>query len=150
LLDALGDEINELRMLPLPEGLLANELIEVIDQERIMPGITWVGKFAEDFPFLDHHSTKKEKSEDKFFTNHQHIYVKANKKSLAFLSNFDSAKTIDQPFLQYNNIRYTFIVGLFKAYHLWENEYGAFEEHLSKISTGYIWNTYKQLTQDFL
>jgi len=70
LLDKLGDEINELRMLPLPIGLLANELIEVIDQERIMPGITWVGKFAEDFPFLDHHSTKKEKSEDKFTTNH--------------------------------------------------------------------------------
>jgi hypothetical protein len=26
-----------------------------------MPGITWIGKFAEDFPFLDHHSTLKEK-----------------------------------------------------------------------------------------
>lgn len=56
------EELEELRMLPLPYGLLANELVEVIDQERIMPGITWIGKFAEDFPFLDHHSTLKEKS----------------------------------------------------------------------------------------
>jgi len=35
-----------------------------------MPGITWVAKFAEDFPFLDHHSTKKEKIGEEFFTNH--------------------------------------------------------------------------------
>jgi hypothetical protein len=48
-------------MLPLPYGLLAHELIEVIDNERLMPGISWVGKFAEDFPFLDHHSNHKEK-----------------------------------------------------------------------------------------
>jgi hypothetical protein len=55
------EELEELRMLPLPYGLLANELVEVIDQERVMPGITWIGKFAEDYPFLDHHSTLKEK-----------------------------------------------------------------------------------------
>lgn len=129
-------------MLPLPVGLLANELIEVIDQERIMPGITWVGKFAEDFPFLDHHSTKKEKNED-FFTSHQHIYIHANKESLNLLSKFPSAHSTDQSFLQYNNIRYTFIVGLFKAYQLYEDETGDFEQHLSRISSSYIWNTYK-------
>jgi hypothetical protein len=46
-------------MLPLPYGMLANELVEVIDQERIMPGMTWIGKTAEDFPFLDLHSSTK-------------------------------------------------------------------------------------------
>ena len=29
----LGDQLDELRMLPLPYGLLAHELIEVLDQE---------------------------------------------------------------------------------------------------------------------
>jgi hypothetical protein len=57
----IGDELDELRMLPLPYGLLGHELIEVLDQERYLPSITWIGKFAEDFPFLDHHSMNKEK-----------------------------------------------------------------------------------------
>jgi len=81
------EELEELRMLPLPFGLLANELVEVIDQERIMPGITWIGKFSEDYPFLDHHSTLKEKASlpladprapPKEITNpHQHVYTVA-------------------------------------------------------------------------
>jgi hypothetical protein len=29
-----------------------------------MPGMTWIGKFAEDFPMLDHHSTQKEKNKE--------------------------------------------------------------------------------------
>ena len=64
----LGDQLDELRMLPLPYGLLAHELIEVLDQERYLPGITWVGKFGEEFPFLDHHSMKKEK--DNYESSH--------------------------------------------------------------------------------
>jgi hypothetical protein len=61
-LKQLVEAVREMRVLPVPYGLLAHELVEVIDQERIMPGITWIGKFAEDYPFLDHHSTLKEKS----------------------------------------------------------------------------------------
>jgi len=34
----LGEELEELRMLPLPYGLLANELIEVIDSGRSYAG----------------------------------------------------------------------------------------------------------------
>ncbi len=50
-------------MLPIPYGLLAHELIEIIDNERVIPGLTKIFKFAEDFPYLDHHSINKEKED---------------------------------------------------------------------------------------
>ena len=43
-------------MLPLPYGLLANELIEVIDNERILPGLVQINKIEEDFPNVDNHN----------------------------------------------------------------------------------------------
>jgi hypothetical protein len=49
-LEGLASQINELRLLPIPYGLLAHELVEVIDNERTLPGITWISKLAEDFP----------------------------------------------------------------------------------------------------
>ena len=52
-LTKLANEVHELRMLSLPNGLIAQELIEVIDAERIMPGITRINKQAEDFPYLN-------------------------------------------------------------------------------------------------
>lgn len=39
-------------MLPLPYGLLPHETIEIIDNERIIPGITRVFKIGEDYPYL--------------------------------------------------------------------------------------------------
>jgi hypothetical protein len=58
-LKKLAESLCELRMLPIPYGMLVNELIEVLDQERLMPGLTLIGKTAEDFPFLDLHSSTK-------------------------------------------------------------------------------------------
>ena len=49
----LANECHELRMLPLPYGLLPHELIEIIDNERVLPGITKTFKLLEDFPYLD-------------------------------------------------------------------------------------------------
>jgi len=46
-------------MLPLPYGLLPHELIEVIDNERLLPGISRVFRLAEDFPHMDSFSFKK-------------------------------------------------------------------------------------------
>jgi hypothetical protein len=60
-------------MLPLPFGLLPHELIEIIDNERIIPGITRIFKLAEDFPYLDHHSLNKEKEEYEIF--HQRAFI---------------------------------------------------------------------------
>ena len=39
--------------MPLPYGLLPYELIEIIDNERILPGISYIYKLSEDFPFLN-------------------------------------------------------------------------------------------------
>jgi hypothetical protein len=60
LLRILAQEAHELRMLPLPYGLLPHEMIEIVDNERIIPGLTKIFKLAEDFPWLDHHSLQKE------------------------------------------------------------------------------------------
>lgn len=99
----LGEKLEELKMLPLPYGLLANELVEVIDQERIMPGITWIGKFAEDYPFLDHHSTQKEKNslpnqdpdaQKRINTNfHQHVHTVASGSALELLMKLSCSRT---------------------------------------------------------
>ena len=59
----LAAELHELRMLPLPYGLLPHESIEIMDNERIFPGITKISKLGEDFPYLDNHSISKEKEE---------------------------------------------------------------------------------------
>lgn len=75
-------------MLPLPYGLLAHELIEVLDQERYLPGITWVGKFAEEFPFLDHHSMKKEK--DNYESSHQNVLTIASGSIKSLLQSLQS------------------------------------------------------------
>jgi hypothetical protein len=46
-------------MLPLPYGLMPHELIEVIDNERILSGISKIYRLAEDYPNLDSYSYKK-------------------------------------------------------------------------------------------
>jgi hypothetical protein len=55
----LASKCHEFRMLPLPYGLLPHEAIEIIDNERIIPGITKAFKLGEDFPYLDYHSINK-------------------------------------------------------------------------------------------
>ena len=57
-------------------------------------------------------------------------------------------------FKEYNNIRYTFVRNLFRAYGMLrdpvpESKYD-FGEHLKLLQSSYIWNIYKHLTQDFL
>jgi hypothetical protein len=39
--------------LQLPFGVLPHELIEIIDNEKILPGISYLYKFGEDFPNLN-------------------------------------------------------------------------------------------------
>ena len=58
----LADEAHELRLLPMPYGLLTHELIEVLDTERMVPGLTFISKLAEDLPWIDYHSTTKEQN----------------------------------------------------------------------------------------
>ena len=85
LLEELGNQCHELRMLPIPYGLLAHELIEVVDCERILPGMTRISKLAEDFPFIDHHSILKERGSKErviFPNHHQNVFVFCDLESL--------------------------------------------------------------------
>lgn len=50
LAEKLAWEVNELRYLPLPYGLLANELVENLDTMSLFPGITRMHKYFEDVP----------------------------------------------------------------------------------------------------
>lgn len=138
-------------MLPVPYGLLAHELIEVVDCERILPGLTRISKLAEDFPFIDHHSIMKERG---FFTNfHQNVFVYCDPDSTVgqILDILPSSKTnLISTFKTYNDIRYSFINNLFTQYNMGEENDEEFYNHLKRISSSNLWNIYKQLTQEFM
>jgi len=55
---------HELRLMPLPYGLLPHEMIEIIDNERILPGISYLYKMGEDFPFLNHYNYNNIESQE--------------------------------------------------------------------------------------
>lgn len=52
-LEQLATEVHELRLMPLPYGLLPHKLVEVIDNERIMPGLSQIYKIGDDCPLLN-------------------------------------------------------------------------------------------------
>ena len=145
-----------MRVLPVPYGLLAHELVEVIDQERIMPGITWIGKFAEDYPFLDHHSTLKEKSSlsaPEVTNPHQHVHTVASGDTRDLLQSLTCSRTKEVAFYQYNFVRYTFLQNLLKAYKMDQDKKDSphtFEQYLQQLQSSYIWNVYKILTQEYM
>ena len=53
-------------------------------------------------------------------------------------------------FKTYNDIRYSFINNLFTQYNMGEEYDEEFYNHLKRIQSSYIWNIYKQLTQEFM
>ena len=57
--------------MPLPYGLLPHELIEIIDNERIIPGITRQYKLSEDFPLLNYYNPDK----DDLLNFHQRCFL---------------------------------------------------------------------------
>ena len=57
MLAQIASEIHELRLMPMPYGSLPHELVEVIDNERILPGISQVFKLGEDFPMLNQYNS---------------------------------------------------------------------------------------------
>lgn len=152
-LEELANRLEEYRMLPLPYGLLANELIQVIDQERVMPGISWIQKFAEDYPWVDHHSTQKEKysienpSQPSY---HQHVFVSIGESKgntlLNLFKKMPCSDTKEVPFTTYNLVRYTFIANLYKANGLDVEE---FDAYLSNLQSTYIWNMYKTIISEY-
>lgn len=52
----LAQVSHELRLMPLPYGLLPHELIEIVDNEKILPGISHLYKLGEDYPYLNNYN----------------------------------------------------------------------------------------------
>lgn len=44
----------DLRLNPLPYGILPHETVEILDNEKILPRITHIFKTSEDLPYLNH------------------------------------------------------------------------------------------------
>ena len=92
------------------------------------------------------------KETDKKFINfHQLSFLQCDSKAFLEIfkklpiSKFEKGDLV--PFTVYNNIRYTFIRNLFQSYDLYDEE---FAKHLKNLQSAYIWNIYKQLTEEFL
>ena len=49
----LGSLFTELKYLPQPYGLLTHDLEEIIQNEKILPGISFLYKNGEEFPYLN-------------------------------------------------------------------------------------------------
>ena len=49
----LADISHELQLMPLPYGLLPQELIYMVDHERIIPGVSLMEQIGDDFPLLN-------------------------------------------------------------------------------------------------
>lgn len=155
ILKDLADEAHEFRLLPVPYGLLTHELIEVVDSERIMPGLSLISKLAEDFPWIDYHSRNKEGQKENLKHKHQDVFVFGGLKSASMariiqvMERKKHSKLIKQ-FKEYNDLRYTFIRNLFQQYDMLHDIPAGheitFEHHLKLLQSSYIWNVYKHLT----
>lgn len=158
---------HELRLNPLPYGLLPHELVEMFDNERILPGISFLYKTGEDFPYLNHYEysfyLENEKSSPESLDRvqrHQRVLLfeprksskgKDPKRTLTDLIGlYKRNKTAnDEPlnFEDFNSIRYSFVKNLFDYYGQLTDD---FREHLKRLRSHYIWNIYKQLSGDIL
>eukprot|EP00347_Sterkiella_histriomuscorum_P023566 403334151 len=143
-LKQLAQECHELRMLPMPYGLLPHQVIEIIDQERIIPGLTRIEKLIEDFPYVDHHSINKEKDDIEIF--HQRAFVyndNYQEQSNGLLRIFNNLPS---------KIKMHVILNIFLASYNFCQRIGgiasSLEEHLISLQTSYVWNVFKQLLQD--
>ena len=52
LLNELATISHEIRLLPMPYGLLPHELIDILDNERTFHGLVRIQKLTEDLPYL--------------------------------------------------------------------------------------------------
>ena len=53
ILKDISSRMRELRLLPMPFGLIPDEMISAIDNERLLPGTTFIQKLSEDLPLIN-------------------------------------------------------------------------------------------------
>ena len=80
----LSESSHELRLMPLPYGLLPHQLIEIVDNERIMPGISKIYLLGENFPNLNSYNFNKIHRNDykEFVNNHQRALLFYHKEKI--------------------------------------------------------------------
>ena len=149
----LGDLFEELKFLPQPYGLLSHDLEEIIQNEKILPGISFLYKNGEEFPYLNQFAFKQEE----VYNFHQRIlFIHADKDTPqedAFFKTYKKymkRSTIHCQMLKgedFTNLRYTFVNHIFDYYRLMDEDLNLKLRSLAPI---YIWNLYKQLALDIL
>lgn len=155
----------ELRLNPLPYGILPHEIVEIIDNEKILPRITYLFKASEDFPYLNHFdiSIKDDTFSDEFqqqVQRHQRVLLlgpqtdaKDDKKCKTLVDVIGLYKQERTPldlaitFGDMNMIRYTYIKNLFEYYGVMAED---LREKCFHLQSHYIWNIYRQLSSDML
>ena len=139
--------------MPMPYGLLPHELIEILDNDRILPGISQLFKLGEDFPFLNYYNVQSLEANEINMSNvnwHQRALLfdpQPTFNPLVKLLKLYKQKTTpsDQllTFKDFHNIRYTFINNLFHDYKQTDDK---FQKHLVGLKSWFVWNIYKQLS----
>ena len=113
--------------MPVPYGLLPHELIEIVDNERILPGISYLYKLGEDFPYLNLYNFQNLESDD-FKNWHQRALLFVPADSLVQAKPYSGSMLVRMirkyklkhnpcdkllTFKDFHSIRYTFISNLF-------------------------------------
>lgn len=137
--------LEELRLLPMPFGLIPEELISIIDNERLLPGLSYVQKISEDLPLMNETSFMMNTYE--YFKNHQRVFVyeinsKVKSAGSSLIKLLMSIKKEVWTARRFHQIRYTFIQQTLANYKMQGSD------QVKKLEGWYIWNVFKQLTQD--
>jgi hypothetical protein len=144
--------------MPVPYGLLPHQLLEIIDNDRILPGVSKVYKIAEDFPYINFFEfNDKDIGDEPNFHQRALLFdpvsVNGKKPNLfKVIQKFKSKSTESDKlvtFNDFNNIRYSHIYNTFNCYNQLDNT-GGFKGILERLKTPYINFLFKQLTTDIM
>jgi len=123
---ALSLASQDLRLMPLPYGLLPHELVEILDNERILPGISQLYKLGEDFPLLNHFNFQNIASAE-IQNIHQRALLfgvsnekgSSNSSLIKMIKEYKSKSNPNDELLtskDFHSIRYSYVRHLFEYY----------------------------------
>lgn len=123
--------------MPLPYGLLPHELVEILDNERILPGISQLYKLGEDFPLLNHYNFQDIASNE-ILNVHQRalLFGNSNEKEgslVKMIQEYKSKPNSNDELLtseDFHSIRYSYVRHVFEYY---GQSSEAFGEHLKGL-----------------
>lgn len=130
----LAQVSQELRLMPLPYGLLPHELIEILDNERILPGISQVYKLAEDFPYLNYYNFQDVDSTDVNWHQRALLFDPTNGKASSsngslfqLIKKYKSRPSPNDALLtfrDFHDVRYSYVRHMFDYYRQMTEAFG--------------------------